>query len=50
MPGEAKLVEEFAAGLQPAIIGDLFNEIVSEMRLSSELLSRKIRRRPCYTL
>lgn len=37
MPGELKLVEEFAATLRPAIIGNLFKEIVSEMRLAGEM-------------
>jgi hypothetical protein len=37
MPGELKLVEEFAATLRPAIIGNLFEEIVSEMRLAGEM-------------
>jgi hypothetical protein len=37
MPGEIKLVEEFAATLRPAIIGRLFEEIVSEMRLAGEM-------------
>jgi hypothetical protein len=37
MPGERKLVEEFAATLRPAIIGNLFEEIVSEMRLAGEM-------------
>jgi len=37
MPGDLKLVEEFAATLRPAIIGNLFKEIVSEMRLAGEM-------------
>ncbi len=37
MPGDTKLVEEFSATLQPAMIGDLFKEIVSEMRLAGEM-------------
>jgi hypothetical protein len=37
MPGEIKLVEEFAATLRPAIIGKLFEEIVSEMHLAGEM-------------
>ena len=37
MPGDPKLVEEFAATLRPAIIGNLFKEIVSEMRLAGEM-------------
>jgi hypothetical protein len=34
MPGDKTLVDEFAATLRPPIIGDLFKEIVSEMRLA----------------
>ena len=37
MPGDIKLVKEFAATLRPAIIGNLFEEIVSEMRLAGEM-------------
>jgi hypothetical protein len=37
MPGDLKLVEEFATTLRPAIIGTLFKEIVSEMRLAGEM-------------
>jgi hypothetical protein len=37
MPGDPKLVKEFAATLRPAIIGNLFEEIVSEMRLAGEM-------------
>jgi len=37
MPGNAKLVDEFAATLRPALIGDLFKKIVSEMRLAGEM-------------
>jgi hypothetical protein len=37
MPGDPKLVEEFAATLRPAMIGNLFKEIVSEMRLAGEM-------------
>jgi hypothetical protein len=37
MPGDLKLVKEFAATLRPAIIGNLFEEIVSEMRLAGEM-------------
>ena len=37
MPGDPKIVEEFAATLQPAIVGELFKEIVSEMRLAGEM-------------
>ena len=37
MPGDVKLVEEFAATLRPPVIGDLFKEIVAEMRLAGEM-------------
>ena len=37
MPGDLKLVEEFAATIRPALIGNLFKEIVSEMRLAGEM-------------
>lgn len=37
MPGDAVLVEEFAAILNPPLLGDLFKKIVSEMRLAGEL-------------
>jgi hypothetical protein len=37
MPGDAKLLDEFAATLQPAFMASLFKEIVSEMRLAGEL-------------
>jgi hypothetical protein len=37
MPGDLKLLDEFAATLRPAIIGTLFKEIVSEMRLAGEM-------------
>jgi Eco57I restriction-modification methylase len=37
MPGDPKLVDEFAATLRPAIMGNLFKEIVSEMRLAGEM-------------
>ena len=37
MPGDHKLVSEFATTLRPAIIGNLFEEIVSEMRLAGEM-------------
>jgi hypothetical protein len=37
MPGDKNLVEEFAATLRPPVIGDLFKEIVSEMRLAGEM-------------
>jgi hypothetical protein len=37
MPGEINLVEQFAATLRAAIIGTLFKEIVSEMRLAGEM-------------
>jgi len=37
MPGEAELVEEFAARLQPAALGRLFRTLVERMRLAGEL-------------
>ena len=37
MPGDAELVEEFAAGLEPPVIGDLFKKMVEEMELAGEL-------------
>lgn len=37
MPGEADLVEEFAAQLQPAALGRLFRTLVERMRLAGEL-------------
>lgn len=37
MPGEAELVEEFAARLQPAVLGRLFRTLVERMRLAGEL-------------
>jgi hypothetical protein len=37
MPGNQQLVEQFGATLQPAIVGDLFKEIVSAMRLAGEM-------------
>lgn len=37
MPGDAALVEEFAATLHPPLLGDLFKKMVSEMRLAGEL-------------
>ena len=37
MPGDPKLVEEFAATLNPPVIGDLFRAIVGEMRLAGEM-------------
>ncbi|MCC6130025.1 MAG: SAM-dependent methyltransferase [Acidobacteria bacterium] len=37
MPGDAVLVEEFAATLNPPLLGDLFKKMVSEMRLAGEL-------------
>ena len=36
MPGDSALVEEFAAS-RPAVVGELFKEMVSEMRLAGEL-------------
>ncbi|MEH6589153.1 MAG: BREX-1 system adenine-specific DNA-methyltransferase PglX [Halioglobus sp.] len=37
MPGDAELVDEFAASLKPAVLGDLFKEMVEEMKLAGEL-------------
>jgi hypothetical protein len=37
MPGDAALVETFAEGLQPPLLGDLFTRMVSEMELAGEL-------------
>src|SRR3984885_8986847 len=37
MPGDAKLLDEFAKTLSPAFMGNLFKEIVSEMRLAGEM-------------
>jgi hypothetical protein len=37
MPGDAVLVEEFAATLSPPLLGDLFKKMVAEMRLAGEL-------------
>jgi len=37
MPGDAELVEEFAASLQPSVLGDLFEKMVEEMKLAGEL-------------
>lgn len=37
MPGDATLVEEFAAKLNPPLLRDLFRRMVAEMRLAGEL-------------
>jgi hypothetical protein len=37
MPGDVKLLDEFAATLRPAFMANLFKEIVSEMRLAGEM-------------
>jgi hypothetical protein len=37
MPGDGKLLDEFATTLRPAFMGKLFKEIVSEMRLAGEM-------------
>jgi len=37
MPGDAVLVEEFAARLDPPLLRDLFRTMVTEMRLAGEL-------------
>jgi len=37
MPGDAELVEEFAASLKPAVLSGLFKKMVDEMTLAGEL-------------
>jgi hypothetical protein len=37
MPGDAKLLDEFATTLHPAFMASLFKEIASEMRLAGEM-------------
>ena len=37
MPGDADMVNEFAATLHPPVLGDLFKKMVTEMRLAGEL-------------
>jgi len=37
MPGDVELVDEFAASLKPAVLGDLFKKMVEEMKLAGEL-------------
>ena len=37
MPGDVRLVEEFAATLNPPLLGTLFRKMVAEMRLAGEL-------------
>ena len=37
MPGDEALVTEFAAQLNPPLLGDLFHKMVSEMRLAGDL-------------
>ncbi len=37
MPGNKALVDEFAATLQPAVLGDLFHTIVAKMSMAGEL-------------
>lgn len=37
MPGDAAMVEEFARGLEPPLLRDLFRKMVGEMRLAGEL-------------
>ena len=37
MPGDATCVEEFAARTWPPLLGDLFEQMVAEMRLAGEL-------------
>jgi hypothetical protein len=36
MPGEGQMVEEFAQTLEPAVLGNLFRQIVKEMELAGE--------------
>jgi hypothetical protein len=37
MPGDAPMIDEFAAGLDPLLLGVLFRQIVASMRLAGEL-------------
>ena len=37
MPGDETLIKEFAAQLNPPLLGDLFEKMVSEMRLAGDL-------------
>lgn len=37
MPGDAGLVEDFAATLTPPLLGDLFRKMVDEMKLAGEM-------------
>ena len=37
MPGDAALVDEFAARLDPPLLRDLFKKMVAERRLAGEL-------------
>lgn len=37
MPGDVALVEEFAGTLRPPVIGEIFRQMVAEMRLAGEL-------------
>ena len=37
MPGDAELVDEFARGLKPPLLGDLFRKMVGDMHLAGEL-------------
>ncbi|MES9819573.1 MAG: BREX-1 system adenine-specific DNA-methyltransferase PglX [Candidatus Thiodiazotropha sp.] len=37
MPGDAKLVDEFAASLKPVVLSSLFKKMVEEMKLAGEL-------------
>lgn len=51
MPGDAQLVEEFAASLTPPLLGHLFKEIVSEMTLAGEMGSLlPIERRVAFSI
>lgn len=37
MPGDRAMVDDFAAGLEPPLLGELFKTIVAELRLAGEL-------------
>src|SRR4051794_31691122 len=51
MPGDRALLEDFASSLSPGLLGDLFREIVSEMRFAGDLGSLlKIERKLAGTI
>lgn len=51
MPGDAGLVDEFAATLNPPVLGHLFKEIVGEMTLAGEMGSLlPIERRVAFSI